>query len=85
MQVGLLQGEVLVRLEARAHLCWWVHVLHPQRMLPKVLVLVAEGHRCSVGPGLPAASLPELGPGSAVLDPPQGGTAHLQFLNLARQ
>ena len=39
VQVGLLQGEVLVRLEARAHLCRWVHVLHPQRMLPKVLVL----------------------------------------------
>lgn len=35
--------------------------------------------------GCPAASSPELGSGSAVLDQLQRGTAHLQFLDLARQ
>lgn len=42
-QVGFLQGEVLVRLEARAHFGWRVHMLLPQCLLPKVLVLQPPG------------------------------------------
>lgn len=38
-QVGLLQREVLVGLQAGCHLCQWVGVTLVERLLPKVLVL----------------------------------------------
>lgn len=38
-QVGLLQREVLVGLQAGCHLCQWVGVTLVESLLPKILVL----------------------------------------------